>query len=178
VMVLVVPTDADAFLIFETLNDRGADLTIADLLKDYLFGHAGVKLDTVRDGWMQILGALEISAENAIFTTFLRHYWSSVYGAVRERELYKGIKDRVATQAQVVEFIGELQKAAVVYSALLSSNHEYWEDLGATVRTNVESLLRLELEQNRPLLLAALQHFTTREKKNCCAYLCRGRCGV
>lgn len=91
-MVLTVPTDADAYLIFETLNDRGADLTIADLLKNYLFGRAGTKLDAVRDGWMQVLGALDISAENALFTTFLRHYWSSKHGAIRERELYKSIK--------------------------------------------------------------------------------------
>jgi hypothetical protein len=165
VMVLEVPTDSDAFLIFETLNDRGADLTIADLLKNYLFGHAGTKLDTVRDGWMQVLGSLEISSANAVFTTFLRHYWSSIHGAIRERELYRSIKDHVATQAQVVDFIGALQRAAVVYAALLSSSHEYWEDLGGTVRVNVESLLRLELEQNRPLLLAALQHFSNKEKK-------------
>ncbi len=164
-MILSVPSDADAYLIFETLNDRGADLTIADLLKNYLFGHAGSKLDAVRDGWMQVLGALEISAENSLFTTFLRHYWSSHHGAIRERELYKSIKDHIATEKQVIGFIEELQKAAQLYSALLSSNHEYWDDFGGTVRANVESLLRLNLEQNRPLLLAALQHFTTREKK-------------
>ena len=114
-IVLEVPTDADAYLIFETLNDRGADLTIADLLKNYLFGHAGSKLDAVRDGWMMVLGALEISAENALFTTFLRHYWSSVHGAVRERELYRSIKDRVATETQVLEFIGQLQNGAALY---------------------------------------------------------------
>jgi len=165
-IVLEVPSDADAFLIFETLNDRGADLTIADLLKNYLFGHAGSKLDAVRDGWMMVLGALEIPAETVLFTTFLRHYWSSVRGAVRERELYKSIKEHVATEAQVLDFITELHSAASLYSALLSSNHEYWEELGGTVRENVETLLRLDLEQNRPLLLAALQHFTEPEKKD------------
>ncbi len=36
VIIVEVPNEADAFLIFETLNDRGADLTIADLLKNYL----------------------------------------------------------------------------------------------------------------------------------------------
>jgi len=164
-IVLEVPTEADAFLIFETLNDRGADLTIADLLKNYLFGHAGTKLDSVRDGWMQVLGALEISAENALFTTFLRHYWSSVHGAVRERDLYKSVKDHVASRTQVVEFLNDLQRAAVLYSALLNSDHEYWEGFGGTTRENLETLLRLDLEQNRPLLLAALQHFTTKEKK-------------
>ena len=165
VMVLEVPTDADAFLIFETLNDRGADLTIADLLKNYLFGHAGGKLEAVRDGWMQVLGALEITAENALFTTFLRHYWSSLHGAIRERELYKSIKERITTDVQVLEFIANLQSAAGIYAALLSSSNDYWDDLGGTVRDNLDTLLRLELVQNRPLLLAALQHFPVLEKK-------------
>ncbi len=165
VIILEVPIDTDGFLIFETLNDRGADLTIADLLKNYLFGHASDKLDQVRDGWMQVLGALEIGAENALFTTFLRHYWSSKHGAVRERDLYKSFKEHVVSEAQVTEFIHDLQHAATLYAALLSSDHEYWEELGATVKENVETLLRLDLEQNRPLLLAALQHFTNEEKK-------------
>ena len=164
-VVLEVPTDVDAYLIFETLNDRGADLTIADLLKNYLFGHAGSKLDAVRDGWMMVLGALEIFAENALFTTFLRHYWSSVHGAVRERELYRSIKDRIATETQVLEFISQIQQGAALYAALISSKHDLWDDYGGTVRGNVETLLRLDLEQNRPLLLAALQHFTDTEKK-------------
>jgi hypothetical protein len=166
VIVLQVPSEADAFLIFETLNDRGADLTIADLLKNYLFGHAGSKLDAVREGWMMVLGALEIPAETALFTTFLRHYWSSVRGPVRERDLFKSIKEHVATESQALEFVGHLQSAAGLYSALLSSNHDSWDDLGGTVRENVETLLRLDLEQNRPLLLAALQHFTDAEKRS------------
>jgi hypothetical protein len=164
-IVLEVPTDADAYLIFETLNDRGADLTIADLLKNYLFGNSGTKLDAVRDGWMMVLGALEISAENALLTTFLRHYWSSLHGAVRERELYKSIKEHVATETQALEFTGQLQNAAVLYAALLSSSNDYWDEFGATGKENVETLLRLDLEQNRPLLLAALQHFTDAEKR-------------
>jgi len=165
VIVLEVSSDSDAFLIFETLNDRGADLTIADLLKNYLFGHSETRLDAVRDGWMMVLGALEIPAENSVFTTFLRHYWSSIYGAVRERDLYKSIKQHVATEAQVMDFITNLQQAAELYSALLSDSHEYWDSLGATVKENVETMLRLDLEQNRPLLLAVLQHFTKAEKK-------------
>jgi hypothetical protein len=165
VIVLEVPSDSDAYLIFETLNDRGADLTIADLLKNYLFGHAGQNLDAVRDGWMAVLGSLEIPAENSVFTTFLRHYWSSVRGAVRERELYKSIKQYVVTEPQVLDFIAELQAAAELYSALLSDTHDYWDGLGATTKSNVETLLRLDLEQNRPLLLAVLRHFTDSEKR-------------
>jgi hypothetical protein len=105
VIVVDVPTDADAFLIFETLNDRGADLTIADLLKNYLFRHAEDSLETVRDGWVRALGALEISAENSVFTSFLRHLWSSKYGATREKDLYASIKDRVTTRTQAIGLV-------------------------------------------------------------------------
>jgi hypothetical protein len=175
-IVLDVPSDADAFLIFETLNDRGADLTIADLLKNYLFGRSGSKLDAVRDGWMMTLGALDIPSENTLFTTFLRHYWSSLHGAVRERELYKSIKEHVASEAQALEFVSRLQSAAGLYSALLSGSHEYWEGFGGTVKESVETLLRLDLEQNRPLLLAALQHFSVAEKGHEVGILYQFRC--
>lgn len=165
IIVVDVPTEADAFLIFETLNDRGADLTIADLLKNYLFGRSGSQLDTVRDGWMTALGALEMSAENSLFTTFLRHFWSSKYGATRERELYKSIKGRITTQAHATDFSQELKTAARNYAAILSSDHEFWSAMGTQTKANLETLSRLDLEQMRPLLLAAMQHFSTTELK-------------
>jgi Protein of unknown function DUF262 len=163
VMVVEVPTEADAFMIFETLNARGADLTIADLLKNYVFGRSGARLDVVRDAWLRSLGALEITAENSLFTTFLRHYWSSKYGATRERDLYRAIKETIQREAEVVAFAEELSKSAVDYAALLNSDHEVWSALGTAGRGNVESVLRLNLEQNRPLLLAALQHMSRPE---------------
>ena len=147
---LEVSSESDAFLIFETLNDRGADLTIADLLKNYLFGRAGSKLDVVRDAWMQSLGTLEISAENVLFTTFLRHYWSSYYGAVRERDLYRSIKEHVTTEINAVDFAEDLQKAANMYAAILHGDHDYWTEMGTSAKENIETLLRLNLEQNRP----------------------------
>ena len=164
-IVVVVPTESDAFLIFETLNDRGADLTIADLLKNYLFGRAGSQLDPVRDRWVASLGALEMSAENTTFVTFLRQYWSSKHGATRERELYKGIKGRVVTEGQAVDFADELQKAARLYAALLNPEHEFWANLGTGTKRALEKLLRLDLEQIRPLLLAGMQHFPDGEVK-------------
>jgi hypothetical protein len=165
-IVLEVPTEADAFLIFETLNDRGADLTIADLLKNYLFGRAGHQLDTTRDGWQQAVGALEIATENATFTMFLRHYWSSKRGAVRERDLYADIKNNVTSENQSVEFVADLQKAARLYAALLNSDHETWSSLGADAKAAIETFLRFDFEQVRPLVLAALQHFQPGEVKN------------
>lgn len=165
VVAVDVPTEADAFLIFETLNDRGADLTIADLLKNYLFGRSGDDLDTVRDAWMGALGALEMSAENSTFTTFIRHLWSSMHGATRERLLYKGIKERITSRVHAVEFSQTLLESSRLYAAILNSDHELWSDLGVETKKNVETLMRLNLEQMRPLLLAIMQHFSPAEMK-------------
>ena len=37
VIIVTAPDDSNAFVIFETLNDRGLELAISDLLKNYLF---------------------------------------------------------------------------------------------------------------------------------------------
>ena len=164
IITVEVPTEADAFLIFETLNDRGADLTIADLLKNYLFGRAGDQLDSVRNSWVSALANLDIPAAGSqLFTDFLRHYWSSKYGATRERELYARIKDRITTATHAVEFANELQTASRFYDAVLHSDHELWFEQTTVDRSNIDVLGVLNLEQNRPLMLAAMQHLDSKE---------------
>ena len=60
IVAIDVATQADAFLILETLNDRGADLTVADLLKNYLFSQAERRLDEVWDSWVKTLTNLDL----------------------------------------------------------------------------------------------------------------------
>ena len=165
VMSIIVPTESDAFMIFETLNARGAELTVGDLLKNYLFGRAGKKLDAVRGSWVAVLAHLDISAENQQFIDFLRHYWSSVNGLVRERDLYRSIRDNITSQAQAVRFAAELEEAARLYAALQNSGDDFWLTYGTATRANIDTLLRLELQQPRPLILALMQHFPKNELK-------------
>lgn len=174
---VTVANESDAFLIFETLNDRGADLTLADLLKNYLFGRAGsAKLHEVRENWILALAAMDNVVES--FVIFLRHYWSSKNGLVRERDLYKAIKSEVATGAQAVKFSKELLKASKLYAALLNSASEYWTKWSDVDRRNIDTLGLLALEQNRPMLLAVLENFSTPESKKvlraCVSWSVRG----
>jgi uncharacterized protein with ParB-like and HNH nuclease domain len=92
IITVTVPSEADAFLIFETLNARGRALTVADLLKNYLFGLAGDELDIAQRNWVSALLALEATADEEIFTTYVRHLWGSFHGVTRERELYSRLK--------------------------------------------------------------------------------------
>lgn len=163
---VTVPTESDAFLIFETLNDRGAKLTLADLLKSYLFGKAATTatgLDQVRERWLFALGALDTDQD--LFVNFLRQYWSSKNGATRERDLYKKIKTDISNASQAIAFAGEIEAASTLYAALLDSGHSFWSGWGTETKANIETLGRLGLEQNRPMLLAVLQYFSRSESK-------------
>lgn len=155
--------DADAFTIFETLNDRGRDLTIADLLKNYLFSRSAKDIEAVQKNWMDTKAILEEYIAETEFVTFLRHYWSSVHGSTREKELYRAIKENVKSKAQAVKFSQDIRDAAKLYGAALSEKSDFWKGYRATDRNNLQILLRLKLEQHRPLLIAVLQHFTKGE---------------
>jgi uncharacterized protein with ParB-like and HNH nuclease domain len=165
VVVIKAATEADAYTIFETLNDRGADLTIADLLKNFLFSMAKSDLAYVQENWVASIATLNLNQPNQDYVNFLRHLWSSKEGATRERDLYREIRNSLTTQKQVVSFSESLLNEAKNYAAILGSSSDYWNDYDAETRKAVDSLNLLGLEQNRPLLLAVLQHFTKADVK-------------
>jgi hypothetical protein len=164
VVAIDVANEADAFLIFETLNDRGADLTIADLLKNFLFSQSGPRLDEVRDNWVNTLSNLNIErVGNQRFTDFARHLLNSKLGPTRERDVYQRIKGLVTDPASAVSFSQELKDSSRIYFAMLSADSDYWADYAASVSSAADVLVELNLEQYRPMMLAALTEFSVEE---------------
>jgi hypothetical protein len=166
-----VPDHANAFTIFETLNDRGLDLTIADLLKNYLFGRSENRIDEVQARWSAMLGALDTVGGEEIVLTYLRHLWSSLYGPTREKLLYGDVKKRVSSKQKAIDFSCQLEDSAKKYAAILNPYHELWAEYGPTARNHVETLVQLKLEQFKPLLLAILENFSTKEVSASLKYL-------
>ena len=93
-----VPDYSNAFVIFETLNDRGLDLSIADLLKNLLMGRAGDRVQEAQQRWTSMLGSLETVSPKDISVTYIRHLWASMHGPTRERDLYPRIRDTVKSK--------------------------------------------------------------------------------
>jgi hypothetical protein len=162
IIVVKTQSEADSFLIFETLNDRGVALSVADLLKNYLFSLSRSDLPAVQQRWAEAVTALDLAPEET-FTTFLRHYWSSLHGATRERDLYREIRRFIRSGAAALEFVEQLEAAAAEYAALLDAESEIWHEVGAGSAEAIAALDQLALEQNRPLLLAAMDHFDNDE---------------
>jgi hypothetical protein len=159
VIVIEVGDEYDAFVIFETLNDRGLELAVADLVKNYLFSLAGERIDTFKKTWSEI--ALLVGSEN--LTPFLRHLWLSEYTFVRERDLYRDLRDKVKTKTVARQFVEKLRKMADLYAALLNSDAPYWADVPTEALQHLRALRLFRAAQFRPLALAVMEGGTAEE---------------
>lgn len=160
VLVLTVPDESRAYQIFETLNDRGLDLAIADLLKNYIFGKVGkTKLNQAKHHWATALATVSADGRETLIKRFIHHFWSSHHGLTRERLLYKRIRDDIRNENKALSFVQQLASSAYNYAAILSPDNELWSGTGTTGRRFVGALKMLQMEQYKPLLLACLDTF-------------------
>lgn len=165
VIAVEVDSEANAYIIFEVLNDRGLDLSLTDLLKNYIFSHAGDKLPEVQLSWSNMINTLSDGGDESNIKTFIRHSWVAKRGLTREKDLYAAIKKEVTSKNKAVDFASELSKTAVIYSALSNSGHQIWSKYGEDVAQSIEVLDMVGVTQIRPLILAVLAHFTEAEIK-------------
>jgi uncharacterized protein with ParB-like and HNH nuclease domain len=158
VIVVTTPDDSNAFVIFETLNDRGLELAISDLLKNYLFHKSGDKIEETKNRWLNMVAVLESASEDPLVVTYLRHFSMAQYGLIREKELFGIIKKKVTSKKLALQFSTDLSDTARKYAALLNTEHEFWNKFG-NARDSVSALNLLGMIQVRPLLLAIIEKF-------------------
>jgi len=147
-----VDSDENANMLFETLNDRGLELSVADLAKNYIFSIAGPNLDSVVQFWKEIID--QVGDYN--ISKFLRHFWISSFGLVKKEELYKKLKSEVKKN-NVKDFMQKLSEEASIYANLNNPTHEFWED--SEIESMIEELNTLKVEQVYILLLALYEKF-------------------
>jgi hypothetical protein len=151
-ILIEVGDESDAFVIFETLNDRGLELAVSDLVKNYLFSLARGYIDKFKTAWTEM--SLLVGGDN--LTPFLRQYWLSEQEFVRERELYESLRNEVKTTSSAHLFIERLRSASSLYAALLNPEHLYWSDFEPNAVAQLETLILFRLTQYRTIAMAAM----------------------
>lgn len=157
VVVMNVASTANAYVIFESLNDRGLDLSVLDLVKNHLFGRAGGHLAEVQANWMRMTANLgDRPADD-----FLKVFWTSQYGRIQRGRLFEEWRLRYGrTDVDVVALSDELATSADLFSALDVSDHEIWSGYSNQTRRLVRALGLLGNQQVRPVMLAAIRSYT------------------
>lgn len=115
-VVIEVRELADAFLLFETLNDRGLQLSAADLLKSHLLGQIAKKaseeeVESAASQWDEMLEDLGVGVD---VSRFLRHYLLGTLQAVKKDEVFGHFKSLV-TKNDADWVLADLRKSAKSY---------------------------------------------------------------
>jgi hypothetical protein len=156
VVVLDVVSETNAFIIFESLNARGNELSALDLVKNHIFGNAGAEgMDQVRPLWAMMAERIEDKDAD----DFLRVFWTSRFGRVQKRQLYERIKAEFAGQAGALGLASELAAASERYLALDDPSHEVWSTYGPVCSRWIEALELLGNRQVRVPIMAAIGSF-------------------
>ena len=160
-ILITVQSESDAYLIFETLNDRGLDLSVADLLKNFLFSKLPSRLIDAKRKWDFILDSLRSSD----IKRYVRHYWLSKEGKVRERELYRKISTNIRGEKDAYAFLTDLSESSEIYGALEDPYSSYWSGYDAELRDDLIRLKMYNVVQCYPVLLAAKDKMSDRKFK-------------
>ncbi|HRH42708.1 MAG TPA: DUF262 domain-containing HNH endonuclease family protein [Pyrinomonadaceae bacterium] len=150
---IVVENDLDAYTVFETLNARGIELSISDLLKNYLLSLTAQSDEDklqAKEQWNRIIQITDLDK----FPTFLRYFWHSRYETVRKEQLFKALRKSVTNKEETFELLDNLEKYAAVYAALKNPNDDLWQG-NKEIRNRINELKLFGVTQPYPLLLEA-----------------------
>lgn len=155
VITLSTSSRSDAFVIFETLNDRGTELSASDLLKNHLLRISGNDIDYVKEYWDSMVDSLNGGAKNV--TKFVRSYWNSKNNFVTEKLLYKGIYSKVQNSLDAKNLIRSLNNLAPVYGAISDpKNTEYFSN--EILNKELITLSDLGVKTYYPIILALVEN--------------------
>lgn len=161
-VLLRVSSGADAYRMFETLNDRGLRTSQSDLVKNYLFGKSGNRFEEVQQQWSLMRGALEsIGEDDDITIRFLHHALTLIRGFVRRNRVYEVVERHSNAPGSVVRFTSELKSLSQSYVSTYNSDHEKWNETDGGKKA-IEVLNLFDIKPLRPLILALTQCFDTR----------------
>lgn len=155
-----VEDDVNAYVVFETLNSRGVELSATDLLKNYLFSQFEDEsdLEAAQRDWSAITRTVGMKK----FPEFLKYFLSMTKSRVRNNQLFKLTKNKVRTPQEAFNLLEDLEDLSDLYVALGNPNDSFWLDFSNSkaVISLVTELNLFRTKQAYPALFAAHNHFS------------------
>ena len=143
----------NAFRLFETLNDRGLELSAVDLIKNFILMRLtsqGAKDDIVNQtihNWNEMYQ--KIGNDEPV--KFIRRYTMSRYkGKVAETKLYETIKTKTQNFSidQIVDFVRDINSKASIYKKII--NKEFYDQ---DINRSLSHLSMIEVGPSYTLLM-------------------------
>jgi len=167
VILVKLDDEDDAYIIFETLNTRGKDLSLADLVKNHVTKHLKVKsasVDQPKIKWEKLLETLEGSSAELDVDTFVHHFWLSRYDYLAARRLFKVLKRKVG-KSEARGFLDALLADASLYRAIHEMPFWKWAKDERRIVAALNALQLFRVQQQTPCVLSLMRCFKDRKLK-------------
>lgn len=144
----------DAYEIFESVNNTGVDLGVADLLKNFLFKKIKVEEGGTNNDIIERWSEINDNVSSSELTKFIRYYWlSKQKDFITEAKLFKSIKTHSPSSWKA--FLDELLSNTSLYYELrnpLDTDFSVIEG-GEKVKSVLLGIKEMNITQSYVLLL-------------------------
>lgn len=146
----------DAYIIFETLNTRGKDLSLTDLVKNHVTKNLKARsasVDQPKVKWERILETIEGSSADLDTDTFIHHFWLSRYDYLPAKNLFKELKRRIG-QAESAQFLNDLVSDSGLYRSIHEIPYGRWSKNEQPLADSLTALQLFRVQQQTPCVLS------------------------
>lgn len=156
---ITLDNEDDAYLIFETLNTRGKDLALTDLVKNHFSKHLKSKgdVDHTKLKWSSLLDTIHNSSSDISSDNFIYHFWASRYEAVPLKKLFPKIKKDI-TKSKAKDYLDALVSDSKIYRSIHEENFE-WTKNESEVSDSLYALQLFKLSQPTPATMSLVRSY-------------------
>lgn len=150
----------NAFKLFETLNDRGLELSAADLIKNFVLMKVS-SCENIFDSTIEEWNEMYEKVRNYEPVKFIRRYILSTWkGKISQKKLYEGVSSELKDKKpeDIHEFVKNLNSSATVYKKILECSLPY-----PSLNKKLTELHMVEVAPSFPLLLKVIPYLENKE---------------
>lgn len=158
-ILVTLDNEDDAYLIFETLNTRGKDLALADLLRNHFAKliRAASEVDQVKQKWSIVHDTIKSSPVQLDPDTFIVHSWQSRYDFVTKARTFTKVKERVDkknAKSHLDRFVSDAEQWRSIFDT------EYqWSKSEKEVAKSLKALRTFKVVQPAPGILSLVRAY-------------------
>ncbi|WP_153797005.1 DUF262 domain-containing protein [Foetidibacter luteolus] len=167
VIYVELDNEDDAYVIFETLNTRGKDLSVGDLIKNHLTKNIKAdnkNVDIPKDKWKTIRDNIDSTSKDLEIDTFLLHVWLSKYEFTTTKTLFKKFKKNIS-KAEAKKFLDGLVADSVTYKNIFDTETKKWNRNELSLKNSLSILYGFNVTQQTPMVLSIMREYNAKRLK-------------
>lgn len=161
IILIRLDDEDDAYIIFETLNTRGKDLALSDLVKNHFTKLLKAKnkgIDQPKEKWALLRETIEGSKTDLDSDSFIHHYWLSKYEYITAKNLFKEFRKLVVKGNAAAE-LNSMLSDAELYRAIHEPEYGKWTKQESEIEGALKALMLFRVKQQVPCVLSLVRSY-------------------